>query len=122
MENKYSLKTQSDINQILCNLEVWKKKFSFEISYYYEGWAISLTEKNIYPRLIVIFSYYKEENYFIKSFEIHYDEDQKEFYKELYESNNLDSIIDLIKEINEIIYGKDLINSISKKYNDMKNK
>ena len=122
MENKYSLKTQSNINQILCNLEVWKKKFSFEISYYYEGWAISLTEKNIYPRLIVIFSYYKEENYFIKSFEIHYDEDQKEFYKELYESNNLDSIIDLIKEINEIIYGKDLINSISKKYNDMKNK
>ncbi|MFW9936557.1 MAG: hypothetical protein ACFFD5_02845 [Candidatus Thorarchaeota archaeon] len=120
MEDKYSLKTQSDITQILSSLEVWKKQFSFDISYYYEGWAINLTEKSIYPRLIVIFSSYHDDSYSVKSFEIYFDEHQKKFYKELYVNNKLDNILDLMKEINEIIYGKDLINSISKEYDAMK--
>jgi len=122
MENKYSPKIQNEINQILKNLEIWKNQFSFEISYYFEGWAINLTEKNIYPRLIVIFSPYNKESYSIRSFEIHYDENKKESYKELYINDNLDNIVDLLKEVNEIIYGKDLINSISKEYNKIKSR
>jgi hypothetical protein len=122
MENKYSLKTQNDINQILKKLEIWKNQFSIEISYYYEGWAINLTEKSIYPRLIIIFSPFNQDIYSIKSFEIHYEENKKETYKEIYVRNYLENIADLLKEVNEIIYGKDLINSISKKYNDIKNK
>ncbi|MFX0057270.1 MAG: hypothetical protein ACFE85_05495 [Candidatus Hodarchaeota archaeon] len=122
MENKYSFKTQSDINQILNHLENWKNQFSFETSYYYEGWAINLKEKSIYPRLIVIFGPYDENYYSLKSFEIQYDENNKESYKELYLNSKIDNIMNLKKEINEIIYGKDLINSISKEYNNMKNK
>jgi len=118
MESKYSDKTQDEINLVLKELDPWKTLFSFEVSYYFEGWAVTLKEKNLYPRLIVIFKSYKKDCYSVKSFEIHYDENKNESYKELYLNEEIKDKPDLISEIKEIIYGKDLIKSIAKDYYD----
>jgi len=114
MESKYSDKTQDEINRVLNELDPWKTLFSFKVSYYYEGWALTLKEKNVYPRLLVIFKPYVEGGYSVKSFEIHYDKNNNELYKELYLNEEIKNIQDLISEIKEIIYGKDLLKWITK--------
>lgn len=118
MENKYSIKTQNEINYILESLESWKSLFFIEVSYYYEGWAISLKEKNVYPRLIVIFGPYDKKHYSVKSFEIHYDDDKNESYKEIYSNDEIENLSVLLKEVKDIIYGKDIINFAKNNYYD----
>jgi len=113
MENKYSIKTQNDINYVLESLESWKSLFSIEVSYYFEGCAIILKEKNVYPRLIIIFGPYDKNRYSVKSFEIHYDDAKNESYKEIYWNDKIEDLSDLLKEVKEIIYGKDIINFVS---------
>jgi len=58
MDRKFSLETQNEVNAVLDNLKEWKKLFSINVDYFYEGWAIYLKEKSIYPRSIVIFKSY----------------------------------------------------------------
>ena len=111
MENKYSLKTQEEINAVLDILKEWKNLFVIKEDYFYEGWAIYLKEKSIYPRSIVIFKSYSEHQYSIKSFEIH-SSNKKELLKELYVNERIYSIPELYTEVKEIIYGKDLLGSI----------
>ena len=91
MEDKYSLKIQNEINVILKNLNTWKNLFTIKLDYYQEGWAFSLREKNIFPRYIVIFKPYNEQSYSIKSFEIHFDLNINEIYKELYSNENIEN-------------------------------
>ena len=118
MENKYSIKTQNDINYVLESLESWKSLFSIEVSYYYEGWAIILKEKNLYPRLIVIFGPYDKNHYSVKSFEIHYDDEKNELYKEIYWNDEIEDLSVLLKEVKDIIYGKNIINFAENNYYD----
>ncbi|MHA1477981.1 MAG: hypothetical protein ACTSPU_07260, partial [Promethearchaeota archaeon] len=70
-------------------------------------------EKSIYPRSIVIFKSYSEEYYSIKSFEIHSNK-AKEFFKELYANEKIYTRLNLYSEGKEIIYGKDILESISR--------
>ena len=113
MNDKFSVKTQNEVNSILERLDEWKNLFLFEVKYFYEGWAIYMREKNTYPRSLVIFKSYSDDYYSIKSFEIHFRE-QKETYQELYINEKIDTVQQLLSEIKEIIYGKDILNSITK--------
>jgi len=117
MEKKYSSNTQNQINDILNFLDTWRELFSIKINYYQEGWAISLREKNLYPRYIVIFKPYELNFYSIKSFEIHFDRENKEIFKELYFNQNIYNLNELIYEIKEIIYGKDIANDLIRGFN-----
>lgn len=113
MDHKNSLKTQKEVNTVLNKLAEWKNLFSIKVDYFYEGWAIYLKEKSIYPRSIVIFKSYSEDYYSIKSFEIHSNK-EKEFFKELYANEKIETLLNLYSEVKEIIYGKDIIGSISR--------
>lgn len=116
MEKKYSEKTHSVIEKFLDYVESWKDLFSISINYYVEGWAAYLTEKNMFPRSIVIFNPYDAEYFSVKSFEISYDKNKKEIYTELYSIENIKGIENVCRELKEIIYGKDIINAITKKH------
>jgi len=116
MENKYSPKTQAEIEKILSKIHTFKKFFSINIEYYIDGWAIFLNEKNIYPRRIVIFKSYNNDSFSIKSFEINLNDCRKEENKELYSKINLDTIDKVMKEVKDIIYGKDMMRYTSEKY------
>ena len=59
MNDKFSVKTQNEVNSILERLDGWKNLFFFEVKYFYEGWAIYMREKNTYPRSLVIFKFLK---------------------------------------------------------------
>ena len=113
MDHKNSLRTQKEVNTVLNKLVEWKNIFSIKVDYFYEGWAIYLKEKSIYPRSIVIFKSYSEDYYSIKSFEIHSNK-EKEFFKELYANEKIENLLNLYSEVKEIIYGKDIIGSISR--------
>ncbi|MFX0074663.1 MAG: hypothetical protein ACFE96_04440 [Candidatus Hermodarchaeota archaeon] len=113
MDRKYSLETQKEINAVLANVSEWKNLFSIKVDFFYEGWAIYLKEKSIYPRSIVIFKSYSETHYSIRSFEIH-TTDEKEVFKELYFKEKIETNTELYSEIKEVIYGKDILGSISR--------
>ncbi len=117
MNDKFNAKTQIELNSVLERLDEWKTLFFFEVRYFYEGWAIYMREKSVYPRSIVIFKSYYEEYYSIKSFEIHFN-NEKETHKELYINEKIDTIPMLQTEIKEIIYGKDILDSITKLNNE----
>ncbi|MFW9949482.1 MAG: hypothetical protein ACFFKA_05090 [Candidatus Thorarchaeota archaeon] len=112
MDSKYSLETQREIETLLNELNDWQKFFSITLSYFDEGWALYLREKTLYPRLIVIFKPYLDNNYSINSFEIHFTSDNKEIYKNLYKNENVENVTALLKEFKEILYGKDIISSL----------
>lgn len=112
MDRKYSLETQKEVNAVLAKVVEWKNLFSIKVDYFYEGWAIYLKEKSIYPRNIVIFKSYSENYYSIKSFEIHLSKG-KENFKELYVNEKIETLSKLYSEVKEIIYGKDILGSIS---------
>ena len=109
MEKKYSPSTQREIDIIFQYLDQWNNLFSTEINYYIEGWSISLREKTLYPRYIVIFKPYNQKSYSIKSFEIHLNQTGKEHYKDLYFIVNIISVKILKNEIRNILYGKDIL-------------
>lgn len=116
MENKFSLQTQTEINEIINEIQKWKKFFDIKIEFYFDGWAISLREKNVYPRNITIFKSYERNTYSIKSFEVHLKNYNKEEYKELYSVDNIDDKNDLVNDLKDLIYGKDLLENASKIY------
>jgi len=118
MDNKYSPQIQIEINEILNKIHDWDKFFDSKIEFYFDGWAIFLKEKNIYPRYIIIFKSYDNIEYSIKSFEVHLKNYKKEEFKELYSLENIKNKEDLLKELKEIIYGKDLIKDASRIYNN----
>jgi len=115
MENKYSPKTQAEIEKTLSKIHTFKKFFSISIEYYIDM-AIFLNEKNIYPRRIVIFKSYNNDSFSIKSFEINLNDCRKEENKELYSKINLDTIDKVMKEVKDIIYGKDMMRYTLEKY------
>jgi hypothetical protein len=116
MESKYSPRIQKEINEILSRIKIFKKFFSINIEYYIDGWAIHLKEKSIYPRYFVIFKSLENNLYSIKSFEIQSNNFKNEHYKELYFENNICKIDLLLKELKEIIYGKDIADFTYKSY------
>jgi len=99
-------------------LQVWKNLFFFKIEYHFDGWAITLEEKNAYPRKIVVFKPYHENVYSIKSFEIRQNNGKRDVREELYFNDQIRNLDDLVHEVREIIYGKDLMNIASKKYQE----
>ncbi len=119
MNNKYSPETQVEINKIMKKTRKWEHFFEFETEFYFNGWAISLREKNLYPRYIIIFKSYDTNLYSIKSFEIHLKNYQKEEFKEIYSNNHIENANSMLEELKEIIYGKDLIEEASKIYKNM---
>ncbi|UCC21044.1 MAG: hypothetical protein JSV62_07130 [Promethearchaeota archaeon] len=121
MKNKFSINTQTEINALIDKLQEWKEFFEIKTELFFDGWAISLREKSMYPRSIIIFKSYDTNNYSIRSFEIHFKNYQKEEYKELYSIEDINNINTLVKELKEIIYGKDLMKEASKIYNGVFN-
>jgi hypothetical protein len=119
MKNKFSIELQAEIDDFINKIQKWKDFFDFQIELYFDGWAISLREKNLYPRLIIIFKSFDNNMYSLKSFEIHLKELQKEEFKELYSIDNIDNTDTLINELKEIVYGKDLMTEASKIYNNV---
>lgn len=119
MKNKFSPEIQTEINEIITKIQKWKNIFEYKIELYFDGWAIFLRENNVYPRFITIFKSYDANTYLIKSFEVSLKDFQKEEFKELYSIENINSINDLLKELKDIIYGKDLIKEASNLYNNM---
>lgn len=116
MENKFSPQIQTEISEIVDKIQKWKKLFDTKIEFYFDGWAISLREKNVYPRNITIFKSYERDTYSIKSFEVHLKNYNKEEYKELYSVDNIKDKNDLVEELKDLIYGKDLLADASKIY------
>ena len=116
MESKYSPEIQSEINHLLDTIKIYKNLFSINIEYFIDGWAIFLNEKSICPRRIVIFKSYINDSFSIKSFEINLKNSQKEETKELYSIVNLDTLEKVMKELKDIIYGKDMMSYTSEKY------
>ena len=98
MDHKFSPETQNEVNAVLDNLNEWKNLFSINVDYFYEGWAIYLKEKCIYPRNIVIFKSYSENYYSVKSFEIKTSK-RKEYFEELYVNEKIDTLSELIAEV-----------------------
>ena len=116
MENKYSPKTQAEIENVLAKLHHFNELFSINVEYFIDGFALFLDEKNLYPRRIVIFKSYDNNFFSIKSFEVNLKYSQKEEINELYSVHSLDTIEKLIKELKDIIYGKDVMKFSSKHY------
>ena len=114
MESKYSISSQEEIHSILNYLERWNKFFSIETHYFIDGWSISLSELTLYPRHIIIVKNFNQNYYEIKSFEVSISESFEEEYNELFSVDKINNKEDLIKEIREIIYGKDLFKDIKK--------
>jgi hypothetical protein len=117
MEKKFSPDIQKEIDIILEKAQFWKNLFNITLEYYYDGWAVFLREKNIYPRCIVIFKSYEKNQYCIKSYDIYLQNYTKEKYQELYSIENIQNYDDVIKELKDIIYGKDLGNQALYYYN-----
>ncbi len=114
MDPKYCSKTQKEVSTVLKSLFEWENLFSIKVKYFYEGWAVYLREKNLYPRCIVIFKPYSRGCFSIKSFEINFDKTKSESYKELYVNESIYSISNLLSELKQVIYGKDILGSIKK--------
>jgi len=118
MRNKFSIELHAEIDDFINKIQKWKEFFDFQIELYFDGWAISLREKSLYPRLIIIFKSFDNNMYSLRSFEIHLKELEKEEFKELYSIDNIDNTETLIDELKEIVYGKDLMTEASKIYNN----
>jgi hypothetical protein len=116
MKDQFSSETQKDINRILTKIQRWDNFFEFKTELYFNGWAISLREKTLYPRYIIIFKSYETNVYSIKSFQIHLNNYNKEEYKEIYSIGDIENTNSMLKELKDIIYGKDLIEEASKIY------
>ncbi len=121
MEKKYEHDTQIQVNKLMKKLGIWKNLFSVKIYFYVEGWAVYLTEKTIYPRLIVIFKPFDCDYFSIKSFEVSYDAKANEIHSEIYSRDLIDGFQNLFVELKEVIYGKDVITSISAELIDANN-
>jgi len=121
MEKKYDHDTQIQVDKLMKKLGIWKDLFSVKINFYVEGWAAYLMEKNIYPRLIVIFKPYDCDYFSIKSFEVSYDTKANEIHSEIYSQDLIYGFQNLFVELKEIIYGKDIITSISTEIIDTNN-
>ncbi len=115
IEKKYSPEVQNEIDDILSFLNAWKIFFFINHEFFYDGWAFFLKEKTMYPRSIIIFKSYDNNEYSIKSFEIYLNNFKNEEFKELYAKKHIKNKENLLKEIKEVIYGKDLINQTTKK-------
>ena len=118
MKNKFSPDIQNEIKGIIYKIQSWKDLFDFQLEFFFDGWAIYLKERSIYPRSIVIFKSYEKNQYSIKSFEVHLQNFKKEELHELYSVEHIKDQKKLITELKEIIYGKDLGNYIQKMYDD----
>ncbi len=118
MNDKFSADIQTEINEIIAKIEKWKNYFDTSIEFFFDGWAIFLREKNIFPRCITIFKSYCTNTYSIKSFEVHLTNYNKEEFKELYFVNNISNRNTLLEELNAVIYGKDLVKNASKIYHN----
>ena len=114
MLNKYQEDIQREINYILNKIYFWKDLFFISVEYYFDGWSITLQEKNAYPRRIIVFKSYLTNTYSIKSFEIHLKTSKKDKFEELYFIENILELNEILKELKEIIYGKDLLKSAKK--------
>lgn len=109
---KYSNDIQSQISTVLESISIWKDLFYIRQEFYIDGYSIILDEDVSYPRRIVIFKKF-EGNYSIKSFEINHEGGLKAKQNEIYSVSDIKEIKSLIKELRSVIYGKDLINSVS---------
>ena len=74
--------------------------------------------KDIYPRCIVIFKSYETNQFSVKSFDVYLQNFKKEEYHEIYSAENIKNQSDLIKELKDVIYGKDLGNQVLKIYKE----
>jgi hypothetical protein len=116
METKYSPIIQAEINSLFNKIQIYEKYFSIRIEYYIDGWAIFLEEKNLYPRVIVIFKDSTKPAFSIKSYEIHSNDLVYQKFVELYSSEEVQDGEEVLKELRALIYGKDILTYISKKY------
>ncbi len=108
MEYKFNSEIEKELDDIIERLQVWKKLFSITTEFFYDGWALILREKNAYPRNIIISKI--NNTYSIKSFEIRWNNHNfKEEFFEIYTSNGIIEIEKLLKEVRDVIYGKDLM-------------
>lgn len=119
MEDKFSPHIKIEIDELINKIQKWKNIFDFKVKFYFDGWAFILREKNLYPRIITIFKSYERKIYSIKSFEVQLKNYNNEEYKELYSVENIKDKNDLIKELKDLIYGKDLLEDASKIYNSV---
>jgi len=116
MKNKFSPEIQNEIDDILEKIHIWKELFYFKVEFYFDGWAILLREKNLYLRSIVIFKSDAKKTYSLKSFEIYLHNLKKEEFKEIYSKENIRNHENILKELKEVIYGKDLLRNALKTY------
>lgn len=116
MINKFSPEIQKEIEGIIKKIQKWKDLFSIELEFYYDGWSILLKEKNIYPRCIIIFKSYESDQFSVKSFDIYLQNYEKEEYHEIYSVENIKNQYDLLRELKDVIYGKDLGNQVLQIY------
>ncbi|MFW9897567.1 MAG: hypothetical protein ACFFD7_17310 [Candidatus Thorarchaeota archaeon] len=118
MNGKSYQDVQDEIEFVTNKLQLWNNIFDIDTNLYIDGWAISLREKSLYPRSIVIFKSFETNLYVIKSFEVCLENFEAEKFRELYSIENITNQDDLLIELKEIIYGKDLGNQILKMCND----
>jgi hypothetical protein len=118
MNDKFSLENQIELDDIINKIQRWKQIFELKTEFYFDGWAIFLREKNVYPRSITIFKSYESETYSIKSFEITLKNYNKEEFIELYFVKNIKNKDSLLEELKAVIYGKDLGKDAIKLFNN----
>jgi hypothetical protein len=118
MINKFSEEIKEEIEALLKKIQIWEDLFNIKLEFYFDGWALFLKEKNLYPRCIVIFKSTDRSQYSIKSYNIYLQNFKKEEYEEIYSVEYLKNHEDVLKELKAIIYGKDLGNQALKVYYD----
>ncbi|MHA1932729.1 MAG: hypothetical protein ACW96X_09335 [Promethearchaeota archaeon] len=118
MDGKVSQDIENDLEEILKELQYWEDLFYFKIDFYFDGWAVFLREKSLYPRCIVIFKSNENHLYSVKSFEVHFQDLKTESFKELYSIEKIKDTASLLIELKDIIYGKDLGKQVLRMYND----
>ncbi len=116
MEQKFSPDEQQEVQYLIQKIKGWQNLFFFELEYYFDGWAITLKEKTIYPRIIIIFKSNNSKSYSIKSYEVHDKIDGNKIHEELYSKINIKSKEKIVEELRQVINGKDLMHCVKSKF------
>lgn len=108
---------QAEIDYIISQLGIWNYIFIVKREFYLEGYALYFVEKNLYPRLIVVYKSKKNQDFSLYSYKKIFDiEHNKEKFLELYSIKKIENTEDLLKHLRKTFCGSDIIINAFQKY------
>ncbi len=108
---------QVEIDYITSQLGIWNHIFIVKKEFYLDGYALYFIEKNLYPRLIVIYKSKKTQDFSLNSYKKIFDiKHSKEKFLELYSVKRIKNAEDLLKHLRKTFCGSDIITYAIQKY------